>query len=90
MGDLMDIPTFLQHKPARTEAITNPIITAFLERAATKGFHLRPDEATEAMSEAGVKASPAGDMTTGGPDDAYRIVWRAMGRVAPVYGGLSP
>ncbi len=65
--------------------MTNPIITAYLARAAEKGFHLRPDTATEAMSLAGIKASPKG-MTTGGPDDAYQLVWRAMGRVAPVYG----
>ncbi len=71
----------------RTEAITNPIITAFLERAAKAGYHLRPDEATEAMSLAGIAASGAGNMTTGGPEDAYQIVWRAMGRVALVYEG---
>ncbi len=64
--------------------MTNPIITAFLEDAAKDGFHLRPDTATEAMSLAGIKASPNG-MTTGGPEDAYQHVWRAMGRVAPVY-----
>ncbi len=62
------------------------IITAFLENAAKDGFHLRPDEATEAMAEAGMIASrPYRDMTTGGPEDAYQLVWRAMGRVAPVY-----
>ncbi len=65
--------------------MTNPIITAFLKDAAADGWHLRPDEATEGMGEAGVKASGAGDMITGGPDDAYQLVWRAMGRVAPVY-----
>ncbi len=65
----------------------NPIITAYLEDAAKAGWRLRPDTATEAMSLAGIKASGAGDMTTGGPDDAYQLVWRAMGRVAPVYGG---
>jgi len=68
--------------------MTNPIITDFLEDAAKKGWHMRPDESTEAMSEAGMIASrPYPGMITGGPEDAFQIVWRAMGRVAPVYEG---
>ncbi len=62
----------------------NPIITAYLEDAAKAGWRLRPDTATEAMSLAGIKASSNG-MTTGGPEDAFQLVWRAMGQVAPVY-----
>ncbi len=61
------------------------IITAFLKDAAKAGYYLRPDAATEAMNLAGIKASGAGDMTTGEPEDIYQLVWRAMGRAAPSF-----
>ncbi len=59
-------------------------ITAFLARAAEKGWHMRPDEATKEMSAAGAGAGPPG-MQTGGPETAFQIAWRAMTLAAPPF-----
>ena len=55
-------------------------ITAFLEAAAEKGWHMRPDEATEEMLSAGLNVVP-------GSDDwaTFDDIYRAMLAPAPEF-----
>ena len=56
--------------------VATAAITAFLEAAAEEGWHMRPDEATGAMEEAG--------MGEDGPNWPVPS-WRAMCKAAPEF-----
>lgn len=58
-----------------TLAITDDVITAFLEAAAERGWHMRPDEATEEMVKRGSVLHP----------DFNRARYRAMLAAAPKF-----
>ncbi len=53
-------------------------IATFLTAAAEEGWHMRPDEATETMCKAGIENAGDERGRTGGPDDAFKLIWRAM------------
>ncbi len=57
----------------------------FLENAAAQGWRLCPEEATEEMVIAGIKDSGDKNNCTGGPDDAFQLIWRAMMKEAPKF-----
>lgn len=64
--------------------IATTAITAFLEAAAEQGWHMRPDEATEAMAHAGNGFKYTSDYTRE-EDAALRIKYRAMLAVSPEF-----
>ncbi len=63
---------------------------AFLESAAAQGWRLCPEEATEAMVIAGINDSGDKDNCTGGPDDAFQLIWKAMVKAAPEFQMKGP
>ena len=60
-------------------------IKAVLEAAAEQGQHIVPDEATEAMVQAGIDCLHGQGMITGGPENSFQLVWRAMLERAPKF-----
>ena len=53
-------------------------ITAFLKATAEEGWRMLPLEATETMRKAGRQNSGDERGRTGGPGDAFEVIWRAM------------
>ncbi len=58
-------------------------IRKFLEAAGARGWHMRPDEATEVMLQAGIENSGDERGRTAGPENSMQLMWRAMCHVAP-------
>lgn len=60
-------------------------VNAFLAAAGESGWHMRPDEATEEMSQAGIRASGYPGLVASGPGESGRKQYRAMLAAAPEF-----
>ena len=69
-----------REKNAELIAFRAATITAFLEAAAEKGWHMRPDKTTEEMYQAGVNGMFSADEL-----DPVEMIWRATCDAAPEF-----